>query len=513
LAIMADIIKRFTPSEGGSSRMRNHPLLYEINTFAWLNTLSHRYGRGITLHNVPDEVLDTIAADHFDVVWLMGIWERSPDARDIARSHEGLRNDYAHALPGFTEDDIIGSPYAIHRYAVDSRIGGRDGLAAFREALRRRGMALILDYVPNHVANDHHWIHDHPDALLGGTDEDMLESPGHFYRARSGRIVAHGRDPYFPPWGDTAQVNAFSPAGRAVTREALIEIAKQCDGVRCDMAMLLVNRIFAMTWGLNDHHQNEFWREVIPAVKTAFPNFLFMAEVYWDMEHELQRLGFDYTYDKRLYDRLLHEGTALVRDHLMASYKYQARMVRFLENHDEPRALTAFGEKRIAAAAVLTLTLPGMKLIYEGQLEGRRVKLPVQLGRAPDEPLEAWLRDMYRSLLAEVNHPIYHDGVFMLLAAHPNPNESESVVHGAVIAYAWAYQEHWRLIVVNRADHAVRARVMLPQPSFRGSGQWHLSDALDDNHTKVVSGDDMLTAGIGVDLAPNSAHIYHMEQK
>src|SRR5262249_36697057 len=151
--------------------------------------------------------------------------------------------------------------------------------------------------------------------------------------------------------------------------------AEQCDGVRCDMAMLLLSDIFQRTWGerAGAYPAQEYWSEIIQAVRHSHPDFLFMAEAYWDLEWTLQQLGFDYCYDKRLYDRLEHEDANSVRGHLMASLDYQQKLVRFIENHDEPRALAAFPLAKARAAAVTTSTLPGAKLFHEGQFEGRRV--------------------------------------------------------------------------------------------------------------------------------------------
>ena len=62
-------------------------------------------------------------------------------------------------------------------------------------------------------------------------------------------MIANGRDPYFPAWPDVAQLNAFSPSLRTAVIDTLQQIAEQCDGVRCDMAMLVMNDTFARTWG------------------------------------------------------------------------------------------------------------------------------------------------------------------------------------------------------------------------------------------------------------------------
>ena len=150
-------------------------------------------------------------------------------------------------------------------------------------------------------------------------------------------MIACGRDPYFPPWTDTAQLNAFSPKLREAALDTLRHIATQCDGVRCDMAMLLLNSVFSKTWGeaAGSIPEAEYWTELINGVRQVHRNFLFIAEAYWDLESSLQQLGFDYCYDKRLYDRLVHDDAKSVRDHLAADLSYQNRLIRFLENHDE----------------------------------------------------------------------------------------------------------------------------------------------------------------------------------
>jgi len=154
--------------------------------------------------------------------------------------------------------------------------------------------------------------------------------------------------------------------------ETVSSIASQCDGLRCDMAMLLLNQIFERTWGsrAGQRPSTEYWGDVVPAIKKEHPDFRFIAEAYWDLEWELQQRGFDFCYDKRLYDRLEHENAESVRLHLCADLGYQEKLLRFLENHDEPRAAAAFPAAKEKAAAVTVSTLPGARLFHEGQFEG-----------------------------------------------------------------------------------------------------------------------------------------------
>jgi hypothetical protein len=320
----------------------------------------------------------------------MGVWERSPLGVQIAREHPGLQQEYRRALPDYTDDDVAGSPYCIHRYEVDARLGGREGLGTARQELAARGLRLMLDFVPNHTARDHPWVDAHPEYYVQDTPYPSFE--------HNGRLIALGRDPYFPSWTDVAQLNAFDPGERQAVVEVLTDIATQCDGVRCDMAMLVTNEVFARTWNRTPP-ETDYWPGVITGVRKHSPGFLFIAEVYWDLESKLQQQGFDYCYDKRLYDRLTNGDAASIRAHLVADISYQSRLIRFLENHDEPRAAAAMPEDRHRAAALAVITLPGAKLWHEGQFEGSRIKLPVQLARRPEEPVDGSLRAFYRELL------------------------------------------------------------------------------------------------------------------
>jgi len=391
------------------------PSIYEINTWVWLNDLGQKYQAEIALGDVPAQEWDEIAALGFDAVWLMGAWERSPLGAAIANQHAGNRRDFQIALPDFRLEDNVGSPYSVRRYTVADRLGGRQGLATARQALAQRGVRLLLDFVPNHVAPDHPWALEHPEYFIQGDAGDLQRAPLEFFRSGSA-ILARGRDPNFPPWEDTLQINAFHGGLRQAVIETLLDIASQCDGVRCDMAMLLITDIFARTWGARAGARPpvEYWRQVIPAVKARYPDFLFIAEAYWNMEYELQQQGFDYCYDKRLYDRLENETAATIRLHLRADLAYQERLVRFIENHDERRAATAFSPQKERAAAVVAGTLPGARLFHEGQLEGRKVRLPVFLRRRPPEAPDAELKEFYRKLLAILRQPALRAGRWRL---------------------------------------------------------------------------------------------------
>jgi len=488
-------------------RWRKSPVVYEINTWAWLSDLTRCYDRPITLGTVPDADLDALAAWGFDAVWLMGVWERSAASRRIAIDHPDLQAGFRSALPDFQpEDDVVGSPYAVRRYVVDARLGGPEGLAALRKRLAARNLKLILDFVPNHVAVDHPILRVEPDCMLRGTDQDLVDQPGVYFRGPGEHIFAHGRDPHFPAWADTAQINPFSPPLRNWAATTLHTVAGQCDGVRCDMAMLVTNRIVAQTWGdrAGQLPETDYWEVVIQAVRDQFPHFLFMAEVYWDMEWELLQLGFDYTYDKRLYDRLRSESVRSVLGHLYADLGYQGHMVRFIENHDEPRATQVFGIGRDLAAAVLIGTLPGATLLHEGQLTGAQVRLPVQLGRRQPEPENADLMAFYRLLVHELRAPVYHGGTWQL--REPLPAWDLNASHRSLLVFTWRQDDERRLIVVNYAPISSQGRV--PLPDFELAGRtWRLYDTLHQTEYER-SGDEMISEGLYIDLAPWQAHVF-----
>jgi glycosidase len=472
------------------------PVIYEINTWVWLHELARRLGHPVTLGSVPTETWDALGGLHVDAVWLMGVWERSPVGLDIARTHEGLQAEFRRALSDFTPEDVVSSPYCVRRYVVDPLLGGPDGLATARKELAGRGLRLLLDFVPNHVAPDHAWVSVHPDYFIRGTAEDLSRAPGQFYQAGSG-VFACGRDPYFPPWQDVLQLNAFDPGLRRAAIQTLHEIAGQCDGVRCDMAMLLISRVFESTWSVRAGSlpAGEYWREIIRAIRAAHPNFLFMAEAYWDLEWELMQQGFDYCYDKRLFDRLEHAFAEQVRLHLLADPGYQEKLVRFIENHDEARAAATFRGGKGQAAAVTVLTLPGAKLLHEGQLEGRLVKLPVQLGRRPLEPANGNLLGFYQRLLAAVDTPAIREGEWQLCERSGWP-DNQSCMN--LVAWCWRKQEERCVVVVNLSDARSQARVRVPWGDL-GGRRWRLTDPVSGRVYKR-SGGEMLEPGLYVDL-------------
>jgi hypothetical protein len=493
------------------SVLNGKSIIYEINTPVWLHGLSAQYGRPVTLADVPEDAVDALALPGISMIWMMGVWERSALGRTNALKY---RHEYRAALPDLRDEDVIGSAYSISSYTVARAFGGRDGLAAFRRQLQARGLKLMLDYVPNHVGIDHPWV-EQPGFIVRGSAEDAQQRPSDFfiYRKPSGRsmVLAHGRDPYFPGWSDTAQLNIFDAKLRAQIKLTLADIASQCDGLRCDMAMLLLNDIFAATWHghLKSRPRREFWAEVIPTVRALYPEFIFLAEVYWGKESDLLALGFDYVYDKVFYDRLITGDATGLRQHLIAPAEYQRHTVRFIENHDEPRAFAALGPQRSFPAATVLLTVPGAALLHDGQFTGRHAKLPVQIGRAPLEPVLEHLQQYYLRLLQETTDPVYHHGEFTLF--HIAPAAPGTPTHGALLAYGWHLQDDgYRLIVVNLgAQHAWGRVDLTPWETITGRN-WRLYDVI-DGAEYLRRGDELSTAGLYISLEACETHIFRFE--
>jgi Alpha amylase, catalytic domain len=483
-----------------------HPLIYEINTWVWLQELGKGRKAPVTLATVPQKEWDAIAALGFDAVWLMGVWERSPAGIAVSMGNPGLLEDFRRALPDFTEADNVGSPYCVRNYLVDSHLGGPNGLAIARRELAERGLGLILDFVPNHVAPDHPWVTGHPDYFIQGTLEEAVREPAAFLSA-GGQVFACGRDPFFPAWPDVLQLNAFDPGLRGAAAVTVNSIADQCDGVRCDMAMLMINDIFQRTWGkrAGEKPEKEYWPELIGAVRTQHPGFIFMAEAYWDLEWQLQQQGFDYCYDKKLYDRMEHGPAENVRMHLCADRTYQEGMVRFIENHDEPRAAAAFPPEKARAAALIAATLPGAALLHEGQLEGRTVRLPVFLARRLDEPVDTDLRSFYNNLLGAIAGEGLRKGEWHLCERWGWP-DNQSCQN--ILTWCWAGDDARSLILVNFSDVTSQALIRVPWDQLRDT-TWRLEDLL-SSESFERSGHDMRDAGLYVEMGPWECHMFRV---
>ncbi|MBI4323940.1 MAG: alpha-amylase [Chloroflexi bacterium] len=488
-----------------------HPLLYEINTRCWLRELSEKAGERIRLGNVSETEFHQWRKLGFTHIWLMGVWKTGPLCRQHALHHWKQQKLSDASLAEFHQEDVLGSPYAIAEYQVAGRLGGETGLKEFRRKLHHHGLRLILDFIPNHLGLDHPWISARPELFVqsraGRKEAFAMQS------TLEKKWFAHGKDPYFPAWTDTVQLDYRRAETRSAMIEALQSVASRCDGVRCDMAMLLLNDVFAKTWqefpGPDQAPATEFWAEAIAAVKRRHPQLLFLAEVYWGLEARLQKVGFDFTYDKRFYDHLLSRNPAQACQHIRnAEPEFISRSAHFLENHDEPRIASRLSLPEHRAAGLLLLGLPGMRLLHEGQLAGARRFTPVQMGRRLPEPPQSEITALYEKMLALIQATAIGRGHANVLM--PRRVRADNPTAENIVVVQWqSVGPAFDLVAVNLASHRSQCYV---QPSVPGWAEhnWQMHDLLGkENGTR--HGRDAQLGGLSLDLPEHGTLLLHFQ--
>ncbi len=490
--------------------MRKNPTLYEINTRIFMQRLSAKYGRPLTLVTVPREEWGTVVSKGFDFIWLMGVWQRSRASREEALNNDVLRQRYDIVLPGWSDGDIDGSPYAIAEYTLDSGLGAPGDVTRLKAQLNSLGVRLILDFVPNHLARDHRWTGTHPEWFVRGEQKDVCVHPERYFSPDGKIYLAHGRDPYFSSWADTVQLNFFSEESRQAMINELRYIAEVADGVRCDMAMLALNSVFQQVWGdvvKEKPLKEEFWTEAIVQVKQEHPEFLFLAEAYWGRGPELQKLGFDFTYDKTLYDKLVSAASPEIGDYLKENDINLNRSVHFIENHDESRAAAVFGKEKSLAAAVIMATVPGMRLFHDGQLEGRKLHLPVQMVRAPEEVEDVAIKKFYRHLLEICQDSLFHDGEWIVL--EPQEAWPGDEKYRNLLSWYWQQGEQVRLTVVNYSAEQAQCWLSLPFLAEREKDVIFHDLLSSISYPREIF--ELKNKGLYISLAPWQTHILEID--
>ena len=233
-----------------------------------------------------------------------------------------------------------------------------------------------------------------------------------------------------------------------------------------------------------------------------------MAEVYWDLEWTLQQQGFDYTYDKRLYDRLREGHARPVREHLHAAPDYQTKLVRFLENHDEPRAATVFDPPVHRAAALITYFIPGLRFFHQGQFEGHKKRISPHLIRAPQEKADKEIEAFYAQLFAILKKPIMKKGEWQWLDCQPAWDGNGT--WDSFIAHSWLGSNGERMLVaVNYAAHPSQCLVTISFPEIKDRSL-RLNDLI-NSAIYNREGNELLARGLFLDLQPWSYHVFEME--
>lgn len=487
--------------------MRTNPHILEINAHNWLKLIREKLRQqNITLADVPEDDLFSLKAQGFDIIWLMGVWKESPASREIARNDKTINECLAKNLPDYKREDIAGSQYAVYDYTVDENLGGRDALLKFKERINDFGMQLMLDFAGNHLSKDNPLTLQKKELFIFSEQEPQHKEL--FYQTANGYWLAHGKDPHFPSWTDTVQINHFNPEARAFLKDTLRQIVPLCDGLRCDMVMLMLNKVFKNVWGSFVKEQmpeNEFWPQIIEEIKAENPGFVFMAEVYWGLEWEVQEMGFDYTYDKTLYDRLHYSTAQDIQGHLNAEHLYQKRSLRFIANHDEEAPYIVFGKDKAKAAAAAAYTLIGARLFTMQQILGETMRLPIQYRHTPIR-LDKETADFYTQLLEIINSPCFHGGQWTI--RNPKKVDDEDKTFNNILCWAWTQQTTQKIVIINYSNTV--SKCIMPLDKVPSSENMVLKEHFKQNETVLPSA-QAKREGVFLELQPFEVKIFSVD--
>lgn len=486
--------------------MLNNPKLYEINTRVWIK----RFGNGAKLQDIPHSVWTGLKEKGIDFIWLLGVWKTCTDNLNDGCFTPELIRQYNASLKDWTKADIIGSPFAIDDYIVNPALGTETDLLNLKKELNELGMALILDFVPNHFGSTSRVLKENPEIFLLVDKKAWEDEPYTYFTvpAHPGLYFAHGRDPFFPAWRDTVQLNYFHPFTRDYMAGTMQNISSLCDGIRCSTAMLVLNNVFGNTWsGAADkakfpENKDEFWAQAITEIKSFNPGFIFIAETYWGLERDLQRLGFDYTSDKVLYDKLVKNGPTEIRGHLTADLTTQQKSVRFVEKYEEERALHTFGHDKSMAAATIAATIPGLMIYQEGQWEGKKLKQVMQLGREAKEQKHPKIEKFYEKLLRITTDRAFKDGNWELLFSYRAWDDNQT--NGNILAWKWKLAVRNIIVAVNYSP--VQSQCFLKFEFTTSDDKVLFNDVMNDKiYIRAVA--ELVDRGLYIDLPPWRSHI------
>jgi len=399
----------------------------------------------------------------------MGVWTLGAFGLHHDRTSPDLLSSYSRALPGYTQDDIIGSPFAVTNYTCNPSIGSDTDIANLKKKLNGMGLLLMLDYVPNHSAVDAPWATSNPDYYVRAPKGTQPPYDANTYYTNG---LAFGSAGGGGAWPDTIQINIWNPTLRQLRTKELLHVASLSDGIRCDMAYLLLNTPFSQNWGLQlqswgwQKPSSEWWSDAISAVKAQYPNIIFLAEVYSPYEGQLQQIGFDYTYDKQIRDKLGNGNLEDIRNWIGSNNpRFVTKSCHYISNHDEQRGPSYFGSWwRSDAAALLLYTLPGMRYYWWSDMLGYRYQLDVHLRRQQNDAVVPEVQTLYSSLLKITSDPVFRFGQWTYL------NVQQTDTSWRLIAYKWTYNGQKRLCVLNFSDQQGWGNVILSDATPGGNG-------------------------------------------
>ncbi|TNE91637.1 MAG: 4-alpha-glucanotransferase [Deltaproteobacteria bacterium] len=527
----------------------------------WMAQLSAWTGQPVRkLDHIPESELRRLASHGATVLWLVGIWERSPASERIKR------------IRGAKE--AIASAYSLVDYRVARHLGGEPALEVLKVRAARAGLRLCADVVPNHTGLDSTWMVEHPEWFvqtevppfpsyrfsgpnLSGDPRIEVRIEDGYWRADDAavvferrdvatgkrRYVYHGNDGTTMPWNDTAQLDVSLPEVRQALIDTVLRLTARFSALRFDAAMALARQHVKRLWypdpgeggaipsrsgkSLSDEEwmrrmPGEFWSELVQAVREQAPGTLLLAEAFWLMEVDFARAyGLHRVYWSAFRDWIRDgrhaEHKSWLEDALAKEPELLGRLCLFLSNPDEKSAATAFGTgARYLAAATLQVTLPGLPLLAHGQVDGLPEQYGMEFSRPhlidpPDERMEALHEARLLPLLARRALFGAVDG-FRLYRFLSGPHAQD-----CVYAYTQKRGEHRALIVVNSSPEPRRGRLHTSVPMRRGgavrtadlaeglalgpSRVTALHDAHADTWTLHLT-EDLRTRGLALDLAP-----------
>ncbi|HZL44349.1 MAG TPA: alpha-amylase, partial [Verrucomicrobiae bacterium] len=198
-----------------------------------------------------------------------------------------------------------------------------------------------------------------------------------------------------------------------------------------------------------------------------------------------------------------------VQEHLLGSKpEWVQASAHFLENHDEPRIASLLGLEEHRAAALLILSLPGMRLLHEGQLGGARVRVPVQWCSYVTEPVVPGIERMYEELLRALEVTAVGRGAGRILKAREAWQGNPTAQHFVLIQWQ-AETQGFDLAVINLAAHRSQCYAELSIANLAGK-DWVMKDVLGAEEHKY-SGQDLAGRGLYLDLPRMGAQLFHFK--
>jgi hypothetical protein len=180
--------------------------------------------------------------------------------------------------------------------------------------------------------------------------------------------------------------------------------------------------------------------------------------------------------------------------------------VRFVENHDEDRLAAAFPKKAFRSTAVIHATSPGLRLFYHGQLEGRRIKMPVQLGREPEEETDPDIVSFYEHLLRVAKAPVFKEGKAHVLEVTPAFDGDKGFE--PLVGFAYSHGKEVGVVAVNQGERVASGYLRFPEGFWNEWSDVNLHERVSEPETEYSrEGKQLQRQGLYVQLEPYGFHL------